>query len=92
MGRYRDPYATGPVYVDEEPMLAGHWQKTEHNDMVPAGWRGTFRLASFEHQANVDPYVLYNQFGQIVYQWPEGVEPTCADLDRVCTAAMRGEL
>ena len=79
-------------HQDQEPMLAGNWQKSECNDLLPSYFRRTFRLVSFEHEATADPYVLYNQFGQIVKQWPEGVEQSYSELDEACTRAMRGEV
>lgn len=32
----------------------------------------------------VDPYVLYDRWGHIVYQWDEGVEPSWLDVLEVC--------
>lgn len=32
----------------------------------------------------IDPFVLYNRFGQILYEWPCWIEPSWQDVYEVC--------
>ena len=45
------------------------------------------RVAGFELRSmtfRLDPFVLYNKFGQVVYEWKCGFEPTWQDVYEVC--------
>jgi len=69
----------------EKPYQAvGEFESSsDESDLLPklaihAGYE--LRSVTFK----LDPYVLYNRFGQIVHEWPCGFEPVWQDVYEVC--------
>lgn len=54
----------------------------DHSDLLPAIARGLYSLVSMTFR--VDPYVLYDARGHIVYEWPCGITPHWTDIFDVC--------
>lgn len=53
------------------------------------GWATGMMLRAFE--ADADPYILYNRFGQIVKQWPEDYTPDREEIRQAVYDELRKE-
>lgn len=72
------------------PSSSGSFEMADRSDLLP-----TFaKLACFELVAmtfhRVDPFVLYNRFGQLLYEWPEGYAPHWTEVYEVCEKLRNG--
>ena len=71
----------GHNVTEDIPIGAGStYKKRDMNLLLPRYLWGRYELYSFEPSASVDPVVLRNQWRQIVYQWPDGYEPSWIDV------------
>ncbi|KKM64195.1 hypothetical protein LCGC14_1503780 [marine sediment metagenome] len=50
-----------------------------------------FELVSITVEAQGDPYVLYNRWQQIVYQWPDEYIPDFVEVREVCDRLQGGQ-
>lgn len=69
----------------ERPLQAeGEFMESDdRSDLLPAlAKKAGFELRSVTFR--LDPFVLYNRFGQILYEWPCGVEPHWQDVYETC--------
>lgn len=70
----------------EEPwgLREGRRLESAHQELLPteALNRG-FRLIAIHVVSEPDPYVLYDRWGRILYQWPEDYEPPFVEVFEV---------
>lgn len=72
----------------EIPRHPGRIEEWPRPDLLPV----EARLASFEliellpsrYSVAVDPFVLYDRWGHILYQWPDNYEPSWVEVMEVC--------
>ena len=59
----------------------------DKTSLLPSLLWGSLDLISYEprrHQYGADPYVLYDRWGSILYEWPEDYEPNWLEVQEVC--------
>lgn len=77
------------IKLEDIPISAGQfYSKQNMSDRLPCGLPSGFELISFEPNirgiTSTDPVVLRNQWGQIIYQWPDDFIPDWVDVLNVC--------
>lgn len=53
---------------------------------LPAWAPTRWRLAAFEERSSggIDPYVIYDRWGYLLYQWPDNHVPSPTEISKVC--------
>ena len=65
----------------------GSWLEDDRSALLPcSAYQQGCRLISFypPRRSGVDPYVLFDKLGHILYQWPDDYMPSWAEVADVC--------
>lgn len=85
MGTLRDFYGHHVVHSRELPRGMTSCEEVRQNELLPHeaylhGWE----LFACYPNYSADPYVLYDQYGHILYQWPDDYTPSWVEVKEVC--------
>ncbi len=72
-------------HARELPPGLHDFNEWNHDGLLPteAIHRG-FNLSEFQPRRAADPYVLYDRWGHILYQWPDNYRPSLTEVFKVC--------
>lgn len=91
-GKFTDFYGRPVHHARELPDMGGRRYIESHYAEVPIdGWVAGMSLVSFQPRGDPDPVVLYDRWGKIVKEWPEGYIPNMEEVRQAVQEELKKE-
>jgi len=74
---------------DRPSQLFGAFEVSERDrthDLPTEAYVRGWRMFNVSAAYAVDPVCIYDRFGTLLYEWPEGYDPTYAEIRDVCAS------